>query len=65
MRNLIVMGLAMAAIVAVGCGVNQRRVVVKREAVQGLSSSDWKIESTPAEAAAPTPAQPAVGNPEQ
>lgn len=69
-RRFIVTGFtigALAAIVALvgsGCGVNQRRVVVKREAVKGLSSPDWNIQSAPAIVAPSSAAPPATSDAE-
>ena len=67
-RRVVVTGFTIAALSAIvalagsGCGVNQRRVVVKREAVKGLSSPDWNIQSAPAEAIPPAAAPPATSD---
>lgn len=67
-RHFIVTGFTIAALgatvalVGSGCGVNQRRVVVKREAVEGLSNPDWNIQSAPADVVPPTTAPPATSD---
>ena len=53
---------ATAGLVASGCGVNQRRVVVEREAVKGLSSPDWNIQNAPADVAPHSAAPPATSD---
>ena len=53
---------AIVAFVGSGCGVNQRRVVVKREAVKELSSPAWNIQSAPADVAPAPTALPATSD---